>query len=96
MATVEFSPGNKVCEPQFQSLNWSKNNFGEIHISQGATVRFVSLSNYSLLMRRNPLRQGSPLMYIFHGLRVWVGMAPRLRPIILFVPIPILCHASAP
>ena len=44
----------------------------------------------SLLMRRNPLRQGLTLMYIFHGLRVWVAMAPRLGPIIVFVPIPIV------
>ena len=30
-------------------------------------------------------------MHIFYGLRVWVGRAPRLGPIILFVPIPTGC-----
>ena len=34
-----------------QAFNWSKNNFGEIHISQGLDWAFPSLSHYGSCTR---------------------------------------------
>ena len=58
MTPVEFSLENtgwKFSDTlnEFESFNWSKHNFGEIHISQGSDWAFHSLPHHSLLLALN-------------------------------------------
>ena len=62
MMPVEFSLENtgwKFSDTlnEFESFNWSKHNFGEIHISQGSDWAFHSLPHHSLLLALNGIYQ---------------------------------------